>query len=159
MSGASHVLFPDFTFLAHSPHQAAHPVHHQWCPFSTTPSGAGACSFSAHQVTSTTAAALLIVYQTYCASRMVLEDSWGISRLKVACTHCLSPTFARIALRAPSASCLHWREKREWEKLFQWAQKLSTVFHITHWETQIDSWDSKLIVETLSPRPKKCIRI
>ena len=114
---------------------------------------------SAHQVTSTTAAALLIVYRTYSASRMVLVDSWGISRLKVASTHWLSPTFARIALRAPSASCLHWREKREWEKLFQWAQKLSTVFHITHWETQIDSWDSKLIVETLSPRPKKCIRI
>ena len=140
----------------------AHPVHHRCCPFCTTPSGAGACSFSAHQVTSTTAAALLIVYQTYCASRMVLEDSWGISRLKVACTHCLSPTFARIALRAPSASCPYQlsalkRKKREWEKMFQWAQKLSTVFPLK--ETQIDSWNSKLIVETLSPRPKKCIRI
>ena len=155
MSGASHVLFPDFTFLAHSPHQAAHPVHHQWCPFSTTPSGAGACSFSAHQVTSTTAAALLIVYQTYCASRMVLVDSWGISRLKVAGTHWLSPIFARITLRAPSV-CTE-EKNREWEKMFHWVQKLSTVFSLI--ETQIDSWDSKLIEETLPPRPKKCIRI
>ena len=36
---------PWFHFPGSLSHQAAHPVHHQWCPFSTTPSGAGACSF------------------------------------------------------------------------------------------------------------------